>query len=90
MIQDPWECFLELASTDDDDARNIDARTVAQTVMPDGKWVSTVRLPFGRCTYETIVFANESTSSEVLYIKQYSTFDEAKDGHDVAKDKFSR
>jgi hypothetical protein len=65
-----------------------DDRRVAETTLPDGRWVSTVFLginhQFGEgppLIFETMVFPNENDLSEE-YCERYSTEEEAQAGHD--------
>jgi len=62
---------------------------VAETTLPDGRWVSTVWLGLDHSfeqgpplIFETMVFAGRGDLSE-LYCKMYSTEQEAKAGHEA-------
>ena len=61
---------------------------VAETTLPDGKWVSTVKLPFRHPggIYETMVFAKQGSGRD-LDVARFETEELAKAGHNhmVAK-----
>ena len=69
---------------------DMDARRVAETTLPDGKYVSTVWLgldhAFGRgppLIFESMVFASATQGSEALDQDRYSTEAEAREGHEA-------
>lgn len=62
-------------------------KRVAETTLPDGKWISTVWLCFDHqyaegppLIFETMVFPNKDVYGE-LDMDRYSTEEEAKTGH---------
>lgn len=63
---------------------------VVENILPDGKWVSTVRLPessFHR-NFETMVFRSRDSLGEIDCAK-YDTEDEAMAGHEAMIRKWS-
>lgn len=64
-------------------------KVVAQTTLPDGKWVSTVWLGLDHTfsgegpplIFETMVFPSKGDFSET-YCERYSTLEEARAGHE--------
>lgn len=72
-----------------------DARRVASTRLPDGKWVSTVHLVFDHSfgdgpplIFETMVFRNEDDMGE-LDVERYATREEALAGHEAMVQRWS-
>lgn len=66
---------------------NIAYKRIAETTLPDGKWVSTVWLgldhnwQYGRpLIFETMVFSKHGDGGE-LDMERYSTLEEAEAGH---------
>lgn len=66
------------------------SRRVAEDTLPDGKWISTVRLPSSkfRSNYETMVFPARD-NLDPIDGDRYSTETEAKLGHDKMVGKWS-
>lgn len=67
---------------------DVEYRRVAETTLPDGRWVSTVWLgldhSFGGkkpLIFESMVFASTKEGSESLDCRRYATLAEAKEGH---------
>lgn len=89
MIQDPFKCLSELASMDADDARDIDARRICEYTLPDGKWVSTVRLPFSGKQYETAVFESQENLT-MIDVETSLTLDAAKEAHRLMVEKWKK
>ena len=79
----------------DKDAFNIANRRVAETTLPNGKWISTVFLTidhsFGSgppILFESMVFAGKE-SSEDLTQRRYCTWEEAVKGHEELVKEYS-
>ena len=72
-------------------------RRVAETTLPDGKWVSTVWLGLDHrfsedgppLTFETMVFQARDNLDEVD-MERYSTKEEAQQGHTAMVEKWSK
>ncbi len=85
---DSWaQFFLEeegsvRATLIKDPKMNDTDRRIAETTLPDGKWVSTVEMyvTYGKSSFETMVFPNEDDMSD-LDCERYETRDEAILGH---------
>lgn len=65
-------------------------RRVAESTLPDGKWVSTVRLPLmlDHRRFETMVFISRDSLDE-LDCDRYDTETDARAGHDEMVRKWS-
>jgi hypothetical protein len=69
-------------------------KRVAETTLPDGKWISTVWLgldhSFGEgkpLVFETMVFPSKGNYCD-LDMQRYFTLEEAKEGHEVMVKKY--
>jgi hypothetical protein len=69
---------------------NPEYKRVAETTLPDGKWISTVWLgldhSFGQgrpLIFETMVFEGKASGTKSLDQDRYSTEAEARAGHDA-------
>ena len=69
-------------------------RVIGRTTLPDGKWISTVWLGLNHRTgdgppliFESMVFPADGNMSE-LECRRYSTYADAKAGHDELIDKW--
>lgn len=87
MTLDEWSKSYESMRTD---------RRVASTVLPDGKWISTVWLGINHSygdgpplIFETLVFPSDRNMSD-LDGQRYSTEAEALDGHAALVEKWSK
>jgi len=74
---------------------DIDARRVAETTLPDGKWISTVWMGASSSVtgppliFETRVFAGKGAGTGSLDQDRYSTEAEARAGHEAMVAKWS-
>jgi len=86
--------LLEWAGALED--RTIDKRRVAETTLPNGRWVSTVWLGldhrFGHgppLIFESMVFESKAEMDEID-CERYSTEEEARVGHQELVEKWSK
>jgi hypothetical protein len=77
-------------------SRNQKYRRVASTILPDGKWVSTIwvglNFQFGRgppLIFETMVYPSKDNFND-LTCERYSTEEEARAGHKRLVEKWTR
>lgn len=74
---------------------NNDYKRVAETTLPDGKWISTVWLGLDHSfddgppmIFETMVFASKEDMSSEIDMQRYSTEAEAIKGHEEMVNKY--